>query len=126
MKMKKLLIAFVGIATCAVMAGPRGCGGCGGNSGVRLATDIVNLVGASLDILAPRTAVVATTPVVTTPVVAAPVVATPVLYPCYRSYYSPCHRPCRPCPPPPCHRGGGRGGCGGGGRGGCGGGGRCR
>ena len=66
--MKKFLIAVVGCAAFAVMAGPHGCGGHNhGSDGVRLATDIVDLVGASLNILAPRTVV--TTPVVT-PVVA--------------------------------------------------------
>lgn len=97
--MKKFLIAVVGCAAFAVMAGPHGCHH--GNDGVRLAADIVDLVGASLNILAPQTVI--TTPVVTTPVVAAPVVTPvvapvvvrPAVYP-YRRYY----RPCRPCPPP--------------------------
>ncbi|MCQ2352137.1 MAG: hypothetical protein MJ033_01500 [Victivallaceae bacterium] len=111
--MKKFLIAVVGCAAFAVMAGPHGCGGHHhGSDGVRLATDIVDLVGASLNILAPRTVV--TTPVVT-PVVApvapvvtvpavAPVVVRPVVYP-YRRYCRPC-RPYRHCHRPRggCHR----------------------
>ena len=80
--MKKVMLICVTIL-CGCMcafAGPYGGGGHhghgggpshhhhgGGSSGVRLATDIVNLVGASLDLIAPPVVEAVETPVVVSP-----------------------------------------------------------
>lgn len=96
------------LAVCAVLltasvafAGPPPCHHDRGNSGVRLAADIVGLVGASLDILSPRPVIVtqpAVTEVVYTP-------ATQVIYttPAPVVYTRPVYRWTPPPPPPPRH-----------------------
>ena len=90
----KTVLAVAVIATCAgVMAGPHHHHHHKPNNGVRLATDIVNLVGASLNLAAPRPAVV-TIPAVVTPAIigtTAHIVAPQV-------YHAP-----PPPPPPPRH-----------------------
>lgn len=108
--MKKIMFVFaamVCIVTTAC-AGPPG-------EGIRLATDIVNLVGAGVNIFRPYPVVVAPAPVVAAPIVATPaVVPAPVVAPApvvvaqppqvvvtsgygygYPGYYNP------PPPPPP-------------------------
>lgn len=57
-KMKKAVIVLVAITAGTLMAGPHHAHH-HGNNGVRLATDIVNLVGAGLRIINPRPVVVA-------------------------------------------------------------------
>ena len=99
--MKKLIVFGIALLCGATLcAGPRGGHHHHGNKGVRLATDIVNLVGASVNtvaaVVAPRPAVVVAPP---PPVVVAPpppvVVAPP-----------PRHvRHHRPAPPPRYHHG---------------------
>lgn len=105
----KTVLTVAVIITCTgVMAGPRHHHHHKHNNGVRLATDIVNLVGAGLNILAPRPVVVTAPAVVaprvigtTTNIVApAPVYTAPapVVYTTPAPvYYAP------PPPPPPRH-----------------------
>ena len=116
--MKKLIVFGIAFLCGATLcAGPRGGHHHHGNKGVRLATDIVNLVGASVNtvaaVVAPRPAVVVAPPppVVVTPpppVVVAPpprvVVAPPppvVVAPPPPVVVAPPPRHHRPAPPPP-------------------------
>lgn len=75
--MKKLFVIVLVSIACVAFAHPRHCGY--RNDGVRLAADIVGLVGAGLNVLAPRTVVVQPTPVYTSPTYVAP--AQTVVYP---------------------------------------------
>lgn len=110
--MKKTIILVVAVAACTAFARPHH-----DNDGVRLATDILRLIDAGLDIFRPNTTVVTTAPAVTvTPAVPA---CTYVIYngvqvPCYNNFIYVDHnwiwRGVGPAPrpprftPPPIHR----------------------
>jgi hypothetical protein len=101
---KILTVCAVLLTASVAFAGPPPCHHDRGNSGVRLAADIVGLVGASLDILSPRPVIVtqpAVTEVVYTP-------ATQVIYttPAPVVYTRPVYRWTPPPPPPPRHHSG--------------------
>ncbi len=100
--MKKHLIVIAVLGTCALFAGPHH----GGNNGVRLAADIVHLVGEVIHLGTPTTTVVTTVP--------APATYTYVVYngvnvPYCNGYYflnnAWTWRGCgpAPCPPPRIH-----------------------
>jgi hypothetical protein len=112
--MKKKLFVFFMIVGMTIPVFAHGHHHHHGSDGVRLATDIVNLVGASLNIIIPRPVVVAPAPVVqptvvvpppvsyvpVAPVYTYPVVPAPLPRPIYHSEYRGHHPPPRRHPHP--------------------------